>query len=240
MRLLIDIGNSRIKWALSTGNAVLLRSGALEQDLQGVQDLLVQLHEEKPITSAIIASVGSEELYEQLVSLLKKLTGVTAQRFHSRQYAFKVKNAYRDYRSLGADRWAALIAGYQLYYGPLLICNCGTAVTIDLIDSSGSHTGGYILPGLTMARRSLHSGTAKLPQVNGGDLIPATDSVSAISNGTLLQLVATIEQVAYEHGQPDCVLTGGDAVFIGSFLGIPFHHDPDLVLKGLAIAAKDS
>ena len=79
-------------------------------------------------------------------------------------------------------------------------------------------------------------GTENLPQVRGGDLIPATDSDSAISNGTLLQLVAAVEQVANEFGQPNCVLTGGDAVFLGSFLGIPFHHDPDLVLKGLAIA----
>jgi type III pantothenate kinase len=172
--------------------------------------------------------------------MLKELTGVSPRRFHSRQHAAKVKNAYRDYQSLGADRWAAIIAGYQLYFGPLLICNCGTAVTIDLVDAAGLHTGGYILPGLTMTRRALHAGTAKLPQANGGDLSPATDTVSAISNGTLLQLVAAIERIAFEYGQPDCVLTGGDAVFIGSFLDIPFHHDPDLVLKGLAIAAQDS
>ncbi|MBN1379968.1 MAG: type III pantothenate kinase [Gammaproteobacteria bacterium] len=240
MRLLIDIGNSRIKWALSEKGATLLHSGVQEQDLPAMADLLKQLHQETAITSATVVCVGSEELYRQIVSIIKKLTDVTAQRFVSSQYQAKVKNAYRDYQSLGADRWAALIAGYQLYFGPLLICDCGTAVTIDIIDAGGRHVGGYILPGLAMARRSLHAGTTNLPQVRGGDLIPASDSVSAVSNGTLLQLVAAIEQVAFEYGQPNCVLTGGDAVFVGSFLGIPFHHDPDLVLKGLAIAGTDN
>jgi len=240
MRLLVDIGNSRIKWALTENSSVLSRSGVMEQDLPAVQQLFTQLQRETAITSAVVVCVGKEELYQQLVSLIHQISGVSASRFYSTRKSAKVKNAYPDYESLGADRWAAMIAGYQLYFGPLLVCNCGTALTIDLVNANGRHQGGYILPGLSLARRSLHDGTARLPLVYGGDLKPATDSVSAISNGTLMQMVAAIEQVAVEHGQPNCVLTGGDAAFVGSFLGIPFHHEPDLVLKGLAItAAKD-
>ena len=236
MKFLIDIGNSRIKWGLTNGDATLLRSGVMEQDLEAFSELLMRLHRESPISSATVVCVGAETLYQNVVFKVGEITGVQVQRFVSRKHCARVRNAYRNYQSLGADRWAALIAGYQLYFGPLLVCDCGTALTLDLVDVDGRHLGGYIMPGLRLARHSLHIGTENLPQVRGGDLIPATDSDSAVSNGTLLQLVAAVEQVATEHGQPNCVLTGGDAVFLGSFLGIPFHHDPDLVLKGLAIA----
>lgn len=236
MKLLIDIGNSRIKWGITDSDAVLQHSGLLEQDTEAFEALLQRLHGNHPITASTVVCVGRETLYQQLASIVRQVTGVGVTRFISRKNAAGVKNAYRDFQTLGADRWAALIAAYRLYPAPLLVCDCGTALTLDLVESDGAHIGGYILPGLRMARLSLHEGTENLPQTQGGDLISATDSVSAISNGTLLQLVAAIEHVVAEHGQPNCVLTGGDAVFIGSFLGFPFHHDPDLVLKGLAIA----
>ena len=236
MKLLIDIGNSRIKWGVADETAVLLRSGIVGHEVKGLDQLIHGLNEQYAWQSVIVVSVSKENFYKVVQSVLFDATGIAVQRFLSQTQLLGVTNHYRKAAQLGADRWAAIIAAHKSYSGSLLVCDCGTATTFDLIDAVGNHQGGYILPGLTMARRVLATETAALPEVSGGDLMPADDTEAAIANGTLLQIIATIEYLLTHNNQPECILTGGNAVSIGAFLNYPFHHEPDLVLKGLAFS----
>lgn len=236
MKLLLDIGNTRIKWGVAQNDATLLRSGAVEQDEQALKQQLQVLSEEYSWDRVVVVCVASETLYRAVSAQLQQISGLEPQRFQTQAKQSGVANHYREASQLGADRWAAMIAAHTLYSGPLLVCSCGTAVTFDLLKADGQHLGGYIQPGLSLSRQALNRNTAQLPLATGGEVLPADETVAAIANGTVLQIVASIEYLLQENEQPDCVLTGGDALWLGRFLNQPFHHDPDLVLKGLAMA----
>lgn len=240
MKLLIDIGNSRIKWGVTGTGTDVKDCGVGSQDLRALRRRIGCLAEKHPLRKALVVSVGEEGLYRDVVELVREVTGLPVHLFESRATEAGVTSAYADPAHLGADRWAAVIAAYHLYGAPVLVCDCGSAVTLDLVGEGGYHQGGYILPGLSMSRRALWLNTANVPEADGGDLAPAADSGPAVAAGTLLQLVAAIETAYARNNRPRCVLAGGDAKFLGRFLGIPFHHDTELVLKGLAIVANQS
>lgn len=236
MKLLLDIGNTRIKWALVGPSGQLEEHGAAGHDMRQFREFIGDLAGRCELEAATVCCVGPEALYQEVTDILQELTGLEATRFQSRKRAGAVRNGYTDVEQLGDDRWAAMIAAWELYGGRILICNCGTALTMDIVKRKGRHKGGYILPGLGMARRALSVGTANLPEVDGGGLRPADNTVDAIAAGTLVQVTAAIERVHSENKKCAVILTGGDAEPIGAALSIPFHHDPLLVLKGLAIS----
>lgn len=94
-------------------------------------------------------------------------------------------------------------------------------------------------------RTSLQHGTANLPKAEGDSIAQANTTESAIAAGTLLSIVAAIEFVYAQHQRFNknalaCFLTGGDAEHIMAVINIPYHHEPELVLKGLVFAAADS
>lgn len=147
-----------------------------------------------------------------------------------------VRNAYTDPRRLGVDRWMALIAARQLTTHPVCVVDCGSAVTIDVLDDKGQHLGGVIVPGLTMMRHALHRNTAQLPFTRETHPLGlGTCTAAAIHNGTLYALLGAIERIAAQ--QPEIsqwFLTGGDARWIAPHLSISVRIYPDLVLQGLA------
>lgn len=240
MWLVIDMGNSRGKWGLAVpGSVGLLRTGSFNMaaDMNTVleyQDLPLTA-----LTQVLICSVAREACYERVVAWLEAKTPATVRRFSSRARAFGVTNGYRNPGQLGADRWAALLAAWKFVRGPVLVADCGSAVTLDLLAADGRHLGGYILSGLGMMRRALHRETAGLPEVAAGKMVLADNTNDAIAAGTLLGIVAAIESVVVRNHNPPCLLTGGDAETIGRYLQVPCQHEPDLVLKGLVIAGDE-
>lgn len=240
MWLVIDMGNSRGKWGLiDPGSVDFLRTGSfgMAADMNTIlerQDLPLAA-----LTQVLICCVAHEACYERVAAWFKAKTRATVRRFGSRAGAFGVTNGYRDPRQLGADRWAALLAAWKLIRGPVLVADCGSAVTLDLLAAGGRHLGGYILPGLGMMRRALHRETAGLPEVVAGKMALADNTNDAIAAGTLLGIVAAIENVVVRNHNPPCLLTGGDAETIGRYLQVPCQHEPDLVLKGLVIAGHE-
>lgn len=240
MWLVIDMGNSRGKWGLAApGSTDLLRTGSF--DMAADMNTVLE-HQDLPLdalTQVLICCVAREARYEQVVAWLKAKTRATVRRFTSRTRAFGVTNGYRNPGQLGADRWAALLAARELIRGPVLVADCGSAVTLDLLAADGRHLGGYILPGLSMMRRALHRETAGLPEVASGKMELADNTSDAIGAGTLLGIVMAIESVVARNHNPPCLLTGGDAETIGRYLQAPCQHEPDLVLKGLVIAGDE-
>jgi type III pantothenate kinase len=240
MLLVIDIGNSRGKWGLATsGSSGLLRTGSFDTTCDmgtvlGYQDLPLA-----SLKNVLISCVSSDVCFRQAAAWLQANTPATVRRFISRPQEFGVINGYRNPEQLGADRWAALLAAQQIVKGRVLVVDCGTAATLDLLSAEGRHLGGYILPGLRMMRRALHCETAGLPEAKGEGVELAVDTRDGIAAGTLLAIVAAIESTVARHKNPPCLLTGGDAEMIGRYLQVPCQHEPDLVLKGLVIAGSE-
>jgi type III pantothenate kinase len=251
MNLLIDIGNSRCKWALASGAAggvpvQFVSSGYLAPD----DHLDAQLERIAGIAgvpqTAMVVCVGGKDVMNTVLDAAQdRWPRLAVRQFKTAARAFGVTNAYAQAETLGADRWAALIAAHALLpERNVVIADCGTAVTLDVLNAHGQHLGGYILPGLKMMREALHRGTAALPLADGqgANPAPARNTRDAIGNGTLLGLVAAVEAVIHTQSKnsgaaTECLLTGGDAGAVAKNLAISCRYEPDLVLKGLAIAA---
>ena len=113
--------------------------------------------------------------------------------------------------------------------------DCGSAITVDILDTRGQHLGGMIAPGLLLMREALRQGTA-LPPVPGGVIdILGDDTQAAIQAGTTVALLGLIER-ACRQAPPNArlLLTGGDAEQLASLMAAPYELCPDLVLEGLA------
>jgi type III pantothenate kinase len=128
-----------------------------------------------------------------------------------------------------------LVAVWQQYQAPACIVDCGTAITVDLLDAHGRHQGGLISPGLTLMKQSLGQGTEALPVSQASHGFGLADSTeAAIYSGTLMAAIGLVEHVLAQHPSGvRLILTGGDAELIAGQLDAAADVDPDLVLRGL-------
>ena len=162
----------------------------------------------------------------------------------SQKKGFGVVNGYDRPEQLGVDRWVCLIAARQRHLGPACVADCGTALTLDLLDGDGEHRGGLIVPGLHLMRESLSRRTVNVREYSGVSSGPwAKNTADAVVGGTLLTLVAVIERFVRDSAAglvstPPLLITGGDAQAISERLDIPFVWAPQLVLEGLSIVAE--
>ena len=243
MKALFDLGNSRLKWALSgdgirgIGSIESHDASTLSSDLEAV------LGKTKPPGQAWISSVAGDDTTGELVGWLNRKWSIDAHMVKASAEAYGVINSYVQPETLGSDRWAALIAVRHRYSQPATIIDCGTAITIDFLDGN-RFCGGVILPGLQVSRSSLVSNTAKL-QLESTESISsiATSTSAGIQSGTLLGLVGGIEHIVkqqrQETGQSSTVyLTGGSADRILPYLALASEVVDDLVLQGIEVIAE--
>jgi type III pantothenate kinase len=236
MNLLIDIGNSRLKWAseqagqISSIHALDYRQDHAYQDLE-------QQWQTLPRPSKIaIACVGAAQQITELEALANRLWPAIEIILPKSSVAFgSVINAYPNPEKLGVDRWLALLAAHQHYRGNSCIIDCGTAITLDFIDSHGQHRGGLISPGLLLMKKALAQNTAALNLNQQTQALGLADNtVNAIDSGTLLAVIGLIE-TAIKRYQPveQVIITGGDADLIKQYLTMALIVDEQLVFKGL-------
>lgn len=237
MNLLIDMGNTRVKWAVSKNHHIIAGQALANQQLDRQQLIALWKSIVRPQHIAI-ACVSAGDLFTLVQSVANELwPGVNMLRVNAQDHAFGVTNAYPQPEKLGVDRWLTLVAARQHYALPACIVDCGTAITVDLLAAQGEHQGGFISPGLRLMRQSLAQGTDALSFSDTlYALQPAVSTEAAIYSGTLLAAIGLIEQVLKK--QPDTtrlILTGGDAGLVAEQLVTPLVIDTDLVLRGLAI-----
>ncbi len=239
--LLLDLGNTRIKWALRRGESFSPGRALLYGGLSLAELLLDSWKSLETPHRAVVSSVASENLMQEVIGTLKTLwPDCVVIRAQSQHQACGVTNAYHNSSRLGVDRWLCLVAAYRYYPLPACIVDCGTAITVDLLDAAGNHLGGMIAPGLTLMKKSLQRGTQHLPynEVRYA-LSPAADTEAAIYSGTLSAALGLIEFVMKQQAaDTKLLLTGGDAQLIAGHLSLDPIIDPDLVLRGLAVAAE--
>ncbi|OQW77968.1 MAG: hypothetical protein BVN35_04295 [Proteobacteria bacterium ST_bin11] len=236
MILLVDIGNSRLKWAQADAGQ-LQPTVFMDYRQADFSERLLEFWQGIAVPSQLaIASVSAEALTLSIVEMARALwPRIEIIIPRSSPTAFNVKNAYIQPEKLGIDRWLALQAVHQNYPGDTCVIDCGTAITIDFIETDGRHLGGFISPGLSLMRKSLAGNTAALPFSK--DLAKTSLAVvteAAINNGTLLAAVGLIQAaLARQPRTYQLVLTGGDGKTLATHLPLPSIVDCNLVLKGL-------
>lgn len=239
MRLLLDLGNSRLKWAASSPGE--WHHGAAAYREQELGALLTEVWAGLAAPSAVLmVSVGAPEVRETVERWINQRWHVRIHHVKPRLQLLGVTNTYRDPGALGADRWAALIgARGELPNTGACVIDCGTAVTIDALSAQGEFAGGVIFPGLALLRQALADGTAAVRAPDGDDTsCLARSTADAVAAGSLYGLAGTVERVCQEFeqslGEPlKLLITGGDADRVAGRLHRPARRVPDLVLKGL-------
>ncbi|MFZ2406205.1 MAG: type III pantothenate kinase [Methylobacter sp.] len=235
MNLLIDMGNTRLKWAVTTAGQIIPGQSLLNTRIN--RDELIRLWKGAYRPRRIVVScVSAGRLLELVQSVARELwLDVDIILVKSQAQAFGVINAYQQPEKLGVDRWLSLIAVWQQYQAPACIVDCGTAITVDVIDAGGRHQGGLISPGLTLMKKALGQGTEALPFNESSHAFGlANYTEAAIYSGALAAAIGLIEHVQAKHlDHKQLILTGGDAELIAGQLSIASIVDPDLVLRGL-------
>jgi len=247
VNLLIDIGNSRIKWLNHNDSENKFGlSGVMANDHQVLQELFSQNWSNlvRP-KRALVSSVSGPDTNEILDAWIKERWEIKAEYVKTEAFSQGVSNAYLDYSKLGVDRWMAIIAAWHRFRSDnaaICVVDCGTATTIDGISESGQHLGGFIIPGYTMMQEILMNNTANINIVrNSTPIIDFSNSTEqGVNSGCYLAMVASIDRIVAamknDHGERiRCIITGGNAEIILKLLATEFEYEPDLVLHGLSL-----
>jgi len=247
MNLLIDIGNSRIKWCLY--NSVENEFGFEGAMLHDNADLPALFSEhcsnlDKP-DRIVISNVSGQKLAESIDAWVDKEWQIKTEYVKTEAFSHGVSNAYSEYLELGVDRWMAIIAGWQRFRQQgkaVCVVDCGTATTIDGISASGQHLGGFIIPGYTTMQEMLVNNTSDIEMAR--KILPSINFSSSTEEGVIsgcyLATISIIDRVVTsmqdDSGkQINCVITGGNAELVVEELAGKFEYEPKLVLRGLAM-----
>jgi type III pantothenate kinase len=248
MNLLVDIGNARIKWALQSPDD--WKNGApVLRDKKAFKDIARPTWRDldKP-ERVIVANVAGEDYRKSVQTWVKRRWKIDAEFLCAEDRRCGVINAYAQPARLGADRWACLLAAHARYKAPSVIVDCGTAITVDAIARDGRHLGGLIVPGMDLMVTAL---TQRAPGVQleaeqAGDVgLLARSTETALAGGVLYTAVALVDRVLLDlraelGASVQVLMTGGDAERLLPLLSNRPSHEPDLVLKGLAVYAEDA
>ncbi len=239
MNLLLDLGNSRLKWACAENTE--LHVGQTLSHSEITSPTLRALWQDLRPKKIAMSCVGKVELLNVITTVTRELWSEIQIHFATTQtQAFDVTNGYLKSEKLGVDRWLALIAVRQKTNSPVCVVDCGTAITIDVLNSEGKHQGGFICAGLTLMKTALAFNTADLPLFNSSHHIGlSVETEAAIYNGTLFAACGLIERVMHDLPKSTTLfLTGGDAELIAAQLKRPRTLETNLVLQGLAIVSQ--
>jgi type III pantothenate kinase len=237
--LLIDIGNSLIKWGW--GRQGRIEPGEPFATRASVEAFPRLWANAPPPAQVVVSNVAGAIIAAGLKAYTEQHWGLAPHFVSACAQACGVNNGYTSPEKLGVDRWVALIGARHADPGPCCVADCGTAITFDVMDAEGTHLGGLIAPGLALMRDALARGTHGLTLAESGcQSRLARDTAAAIASGTRLAAAGLIEHGFEETtrrlgNQPHLLLTGGDAPGIGAELNIPYEFRPNLVLEGLLV-----
>jgi type III pantothenate kinase len=244
MKLLIDAGNTRIKWALvndmtrraQADKDEWLRSGVLPV---GQADALPQqfagVHE---IQQIWVSNVAGETIAQHIRNIKACQSNFIA----AREKQCGVHNGYSNPGQLGSDRWAALIAAWHLVRGKCLVVNCGTAITIDTLSGQGEFRGGLILPGVELMQRSLITATNQLRVGQGHYAAFPLNTADALFSGAIQACCGAIERQyrLLDDARAPVVLSGGAAGVLHKNIDLPLNVVDNLVLQGLLLISQEA
>jgi type III pantothenate kinase len=236
MDLVIDIGNTRIKYAGFIKGQIQTKGYCAEPELENLLKTLsgkvnsIMLSAVKPISEALLFEIKNSSSNSFVLSS---------------EMEMPFNNLYESPKTVGVDR-LALAAGavFKFPNEPVLIVDVGTCMTFDFIDANAAYHGGAISPGLQMRLKALNAYTEMLPLV---DLAPPKDLIgrntkesilSGVVNGMLKELDGIIDAYKLRYPEMKIILTGGDLAFFDKKLKNSIFADADTLLKGLYFILK--
>lgn len=241
--MLIDAGNSRLKWSIKTTvgewSSVSYVCYSVSTRLAVTLKLLATM---RPRFIVLTHVLGDE--FASGVQVFCERQSITLDIVNAQAVGYGVTSAYPDASKLGADRFVGLIAVYHQNkrnkkHSDSIIVSCGTAVTIDAMNKYGKHLGGVILPGLKLWQDMLIKGTVLLKQSDTSNIhLFATSTGQGIAAGSLYGLAGAIDRVCNEMkltlSKPiSLILTGGCAEPLRPYLNNTYKLNANLVIQGL-------
>lgn len=240
MKLLIDLGNTRLKFALSEGARVEKVRAFPHADVDFVEQLAQWIEVTAIPDSLWLASVARPEVTRTVLEVFER-AGHTVHRIATQRQALGLETGYAQFERLGVDRWLALLALHLDGQAPCVVASVGSALTCDALAPGGRHLGGLIAPTPEAMRDALFARAPQLAGARGEVDMFATSTEDGIESGCTLAGVALIERsrahLSERLGQPvRLVVSGGGAQALRPFLP-PHVFRPDLVLEGMALWA---
>lgn len=230
-RLLIDAGNTNVKFAVTDGadfieSGVLPTAGELVVPRSGVGEVWVSNVAGDAVRRKILALCGALPVH--FIEAQPMQCGVV--------------NGYEEPSRLGPDRWAALIYAWHLLGRACLVVNSGTATTIDALSDRGQFLGGLILPGVALMRRSLDSAAANLHEAAGGYADFPRNTQDAMQSGAIQASCGAIAQqyLRLNDAGAQIMLGGGAAPLLVQHLNLPVRIVDNPVLHGLLLIANEA
>lgn len=242
MILELDAGNSRIKWRALEGDGGRIHCEGNAIDVAALKE---DFDNSLAIDFVRLCSVRRDAAVTELEAWVNQRWKLGIEQATVGDNSAGITHQYLDDQRLGIDRWLAMLAAFHRAAGPCIIVDAGTALTIDVLDATGRHQGGYILPGLKLMRDSLQANTGiRLdPDYTQQSVALGHSTEAAVCNGSLALLLALIEKVLTEHSTRRIFLSGGDAQILADTLNAGGRNReasievvPGLVLDGLALA----
>jgi type III pantothenate kinase len=249
--LAIDIGNTRLKWALYAAphpGAVMLQHGA--SFLETIDELAEKQWRQLPEPHSMLGCAVAGEAVRRRVEEQLELWDLTPRWVVPSRHEAGISNGYDHPTRLGADRWVALAGARARVLAaaaaagqpprPALVVMVGTAVTVDALDAGGHFLGGLILPGFGLMLRALEQGTAGLRVPTGEVVDFPTNTSDALMSGGANAIAGAIERQVRRLQQrcgaePMLLMTGGAAVKLAPITDLPFETVDTLIFEGLLV-----
>lgn len=237
--LLFDLGNSRWKAAYFDGKRLGPVTVGRYEDSESLRQVSTGAQR------ALLASVASPD---RLVSITELVAGIAEAQIDTVKATDRmpnVRSGYRKPEQLGVDRLLAMVAARALCTAPLCVIDAGTAVTMDFVDASGQHLGGFILPGLQMHRDCLLANTSipRDSEAHPSDTL-GRDTPTAVAQGARYAVAGIVDMflngaaALFEGQTAKVIIGGGDAGSLVPLLPSPCQVVDHLVLQGLAEYAR--
>lgn len=233
MKLLLDVGNSRLKWALADAGG-LQHGGTLAHD--GEPAAAADRLPDAAVEDVWVAHVTGTGHEAALVAALQRRYRATTRVARSAAQWHGLANAYAEPQRLGIDRWLVMIAAWSESRSACCVVDAGTALTIDCVDADGRHRGGVICAGLVTQHQAT-LGRTRFDTRQGaasyrGEL--GRDTEACVHEGALLACLGAVDRgVALGDGGARRLITGGDAAVLLPHLSGGWVLRPNLVLEGL-------
>ncbi|MDQ6957697.1 MAG: type III pantothenate kinase [Mariprofundaceae bacterium] len=249
--LLVDIGNTCMVFGLYHGDVLTAHWQLSSEGNMTSDELALKLcglttkHARDEIRGILAASVVPH-LDDVLKEACSKVFGATPAFVGTSEVKTGMAVDYKNPREVGADRIANAVAAREQFGSPVIVMDCGTATTFDVVSPEGHYAGGLILPGMELALAALSGRAARLPEVSFGktDTLIGRDTASSMQTGSYWGMVEALSGIirrlhtltSYEDAP--VIATGGQsATIIEDISGIT-EHRPRLTLEGLLLLAK--
>jgi type III pantothenate kinase len=238
--LQLDVGNSSAKWRVVRDGRVIGRGRYLRGDAVSKQAMLDAVDSPDQIW---VSSVAGEAGETELRALLKGRWKPEPWFARSEAETGGLVNSYSEPSRMGVDRWLAMLGARARERGPLCVVDAGSALTIDLVDASGQHEGGFIIPGPELMERALLLDTDRVrfeEEIDPG-LAPGTSTAGAVRHGVFLAQAGAVALVLDRHPVDRChtFFCGGGGEVLMQLLDRGGLFAPDLVFEGLEVMARE-